>query len=224
LDSELGDYIGQGEQRAITEEDGSFTGEGNTNIVSINFDGGGGFFWYAQFAAPSGAVLAPGAYEGATRHPFQLPQDPGLSIFGEGRGCNTLTGRFDVVEAVYGATGVVERFAAEFEQHCEGGEPALFGHVLFDASSLVESIGIDIRPGNAFNSINPASRGVIPVAILGSEIFEVADVDVTTVAFAPEGAPLAHRKGPHVVDANHDGLDDLLAHFRSQETGIAYGD
>ena len=68
------------------------------------------------------------------------------------------------------------------------------------------------------------SRGVIPVAILGSDTFDVADVDVTTLAFGPAGAPLAHRNGPHRKDANRDRIKDLLAHFRTEETGIAFGD
>jgi sugar lactone lactonase YvrE len=82
---------------------------------------------------------------------------------------------------------------------------------------------IDIKPGNTTNPVNPTSRGVIPVAVLGSDTFDVADVDVTTLAFGPSGAPLAHRNGPHPKDANHDGLDDLLAHFRTEEAGIAPG-
>lgn len=45
-----------------------------------------------------------------------------------------LTGRFEVLEAVYGATGEVERFAATFEQHCEGGVPALLGSILFNST------------------------------------------------------------------------------------------
>ena len=45
-----------------------------------------------------------------------------------------------------------------------------------------------------------------------------------TLAFGPNGAPLAHRNGPHVKDANHDGFEDLLAHFPTEETGIALGD
>jgi hypothetical protein len=85
-------------------------------------------------------------------------------------------------------------------------------------------VEIDIRPGSDINPVNPFSRGVIPVAILGSEAFDVADVDVTTLALGPEGAPLAHRNGPHVKDANHDGVEDLLAHFRTEETGVAFGD
>ncbi len=85
-------------------------------------------------------------------------------------------------------------------------------------------IELDIKPGSDLNPINPMSRGVIPVAILGSDTFDVADVDVTTLAFGPAGAPLAHRNGPHRKDANRDRVKDLLAHFRTEETGIAFGD
>jgi hypothetical protein len=85
-------------------------------------------------------------------------------------------------------------------------------------------IEIDIKPGNASNPVQPFSQGVIPVAILGSDDFDVADVDVTTLAFGPAGAPLAHRNGPHPKDANHDGISDLLADFLTEEAGIAPGD
>ena len=67
-----------------------------------------------------------------------------------------------------------------------------------------------------------ARRGA--VAILGSDTFDVAEVDVTTLAFGPGAAPLAHRNGPHPKDANHDGVPDLLAHFRTEDAGIAPGD
>jgi probable HAF family extracellular repeat protein len=85
-------------------------------------------------------------------------------------------------------------------------------------------VEIDIKPGGDRSPINPKSRGVIPVAILGSDTFDVADVDVTTLAFGPGGAPLAHRRGPHAKDANRDGFEDLLAHFRTAEAGISPGD
>jgi hypothetical protein len=85
-------------------------------------------------------------------------------------------------------------------------------------------IEIDIMPASDTNTINPMNRGVIPVAILGSDSFDVADVDVTTLAFGPGAAPLAHRNGPHVKDANHDRFEDLLAHFLTEEASIALGD
>lgn len=72
---------------------------------------------------------------------------------------------------------------------------------------------IDIKPGSSANRINPKSKGVIPVAILGGGDL---DVDVSTVRFGPGLAAPAH-------DGHIDG-GDLILHFRTQETGIQAGD
>jgi hypothetical protein len=84
-------------------------------------------------------------------------------------------------------------------------------------------VEIDIKPDSDLNTINPHSRGVIPVAILGSDTFDVASIDATTLAFGPAGAPIAHLNG-HLQDVNYDGLMDLMLHFRTQDTGISCED
>jgi len=84
-------------------------------------------------------------------------------------------------------------------------------------------VDLDIKPGSDPNSINPDDGGVVPAAILGSQTFDVADVDATTLAFGPDGAAPDHSHGPHVEDVNGDGFADLLAHFPTEEAGIVFG-
>jgi hypothetical protein len=85
-------------------------------------------------------------------------------------------------------------------------------------------VNLDIKPGGDLNAINPMSQGVIPVAILGSDSFDVLEVDASTLAFGPAGVTPDHKKSAHSEDVNADGLTDLVSHYRTQEAGIAFGD
>lgn len=83
-------------------------------------------------------------------------------------------------------------------------------------------VDVDIKPGSDKNPVNTKSKGVIPVAILGSDDFDVADVDVESLAFGPDGAAPAHSG--HIEDVNDDGIGDLVLHFPIQDTCIASND
>jgi hypothetical protein len=65
---------------------------------------------------------------------------------------------------------------------------------------------------------------MIQVAILGSDSFDVADVDVTKLAFARGRAAPVDAAGGRRRDVNSDGFVDLVSRYRTAETGIAFGD
>ncbi|BCL79910.1 MAG TPA: hypothetical protein VHZ51_28065 [Ktedonobacteraceae bacterium] len=106
------------------------------STVSIGVTGYNGDLWTLDFGAPGTvapingkpAVLVPGTYSDAHRYPFN-GNGPGLALYGNGRGCNTVTGSFTIIDAVLGPQGYVQKFDATFVQHCEGGTSAASGQV-----------------------------------------------------------------------------------------------
>jgi hypothetical protein len=83
-------------------------------------------------------------------------------------------------------------------------------------------VTIDIRPGSFPNSINPRTHGVIPVAVLTTPSFDATTVDPSTVRFGVTGAEAAPTQSA-ADDVDGDGDNDMIFHFRTQQTGIACG-
>jgi hypothetical protein len=99
-------------------------------------------------------------------------------------------------------------------------------------------VPVDIKPGSCRNPLNVRSRGILPVAILGTEDFDVSQIDPTTVRLMGV-APLrwsmedvATPFEPFVgkedaFDCTTDGPDgflDLTLKFSTQEIVGALGD
>ena len=160
LESEPGDYIGQGLNFDITYTPsnsafffpqirrtigspgepaellfvlGTVTG-GLDNTFALLFFGTDGL----------GIPMQPGFFPDAERADFASPGHPGLDISFQNRGCNTLTGDFTVHDVAFSSAAAVatgssiERFAASFEQHCEGFSPALLGTFSYQAFAVPE--------------------------------------------------------------------------------------
>ena len=113
-------YVAQGQSTYYSTDTGS------SITASINYDKGvslsvngpyGTDWWYLDFAAPGNVPLTTGTFPGAARFPFQAGS-AGLSWYGDGRGDNTLSGYFNVLDVVY-SNGLLVSFAADFVQYDE---------------------------------------------------------------------------------------------------------
>jgi hypothetical protein len=96
-------------------------------------------------------------------------------------------------------------------------------------------VELDVKPQSCPNPLNVKSGGRLPVAILGTDDFDVNDVDVSTVTLEgvspvdhflrDETEPVANRQD--VCDCNEadpDGHLDLTLKFDKQEIVAALGD
>jgi hypothetical protein len=82
---------------------------------------------------------------------------------------------------------------------------------------------IDIKPGDSANHINLGSNGGIPVAILGTETFDVLQVDPLSVTLADAGIRI-RGKGKSIFstsDVNGDGLLDMILSIETEGLSLA---
>ena len=110
-------WIGQGQTQMYTTVTASVTYNLGAYSDSVHFAGGGGFG--LTIVGPNLSLPVVGMNSNATRWPFQ-GSGPGMDFTGPGRGNNTLTGYFNVLQAEYDASGQVAAFAVDFLQYDEG--------------------------------------------------------------------------------------------------------
>ena len=137
LDSEADAYVGDGQQLTFpaaqvqVSSRGSGTLAGNTARFVVGVFPDQFEMWFATPAAD--AHFSVGTYTDVVRFGAS-PDNPGLDVFGQGRGCNTVGGRFTVLEVAYSGD-VITSFAARFQMECEsaGAAARVFGGVWWSA-------------------------------------------------------------------------------------------
>jgi len=102
----------------------------------------------------------------------------------------------------------------------ENGDPVdlgfyVYGDVPIHLAVSVPKMTVDIKPGNDTNVINLKSKGVVPVAVLTTDVFDAREVDPATVRFA-EAAPARWT----LEDVDGDGDKDMLFHFKTEELNL----
>jgi hypothetical protein len=132
FNGDAGSYIYSGIETVTL---GAWSASATSSEVHISVDptdSTQGLWWDLYFDASKLAdpTLTTQVYEDAERWPFQDAGHPGFDVSGDGRGCNTVSGSFEI-EDLQMSNGTLQSFTATFEHHCEGAAPALRGCVHF---------------------------------------------------------------------------------------------
>jgi hypothetical protein len=118
VESQSGDYIGQGRTYRYTQATSRLTVSSTASRLEVSVRGDE--WWQLIVAEPSSqTALTTGTWDTTT-----LNGTPGASFFGEGRGCTTL-GKF-IVDSVQYAASTLDQITLRWEQRCD----ALSGPVL----------------------------------------------------------------------------------------------
>jgi hypothetical protein len=122
--SEPGDFIGLGQSGRLAPPAHLIKADA---LCSGNWLYSSVAGWTIEFSAPAGEPLRPGTY--GSPGPIRDRLRPGLRVSGNAHACQSVTGHFTITDAVFSASGDVERFRATFEQHCDAAGPALTGEL-----------------------------------------------------------------------------------------------
>jgi hypothetical protein len=78
-------------------------------------------------------------------------------------------------------------------------------------------VAVDIHPGSCPNPLNTKSGGLTPVAILGTENFDVEKIDITTITL--NGVPITKHSYEDVGTPEVPMLGKPLDHLACNEAG-----
>jgi hypothetical protein len=127
LQSDTGDWVGQGRTFTYTQVDSVLNVSASGGLLTIKVAGEED--WTGNFRAMNSLTqLQPGYYGNLRRAGFHNPRIGGIDFYGDGRGCNLVTGWFVIDDIAY-SNGNVSSLDLRFIQHCDGRAEALRGKI-----------------------------------------------------------------------------------------------
>jgi hypothetical protein len=128
MDSEPGDYIGQGQTYDFGSPGDRISASGSPDHLDFSaYASGSGSEYAAGFFAPQGQTLQAGVTYTDNAEYNATPSDAGMAMIAESRGCNTGVGSFTVDEIAFAPDRRLQAAAVRWTFRCHTGAPALRG-------------------------------------------------------------------------------------------------
>jgi hypothetical protein len=129
MDSEPGDYIGQGQTYDFSSPGDRISAGGAPDHLDFSvYAAGSGSEYAAGFFAPPGQTLQAGAtYTDDADSTSATPSDAGMAMIAESRGCNTGLGSFTVDEIAFAPDRTLRAAAVRWTFRCHRDAPAIRG-------------------------------------------------------------------------------------------------
>ena len=211
-------------------------------MAKFPLEGVGSYSYFGQSVAVSGDTIVVGAYNDDVT---DGPTNTGAAYLFRAEGTEWIVEKVTASDAagddgfgfsvsISGDTVIVgapweEDGSSEVSQVISAGAA-----YVFTLGGESTELFVDIRPGFCVNPLNPKSQGVLPVAILGTEDFDVKTIDPRSIRLSREGAdgevaPIRGHYGdvgkpnqcepesPTCYDSLRDGYKDLILMFKTQE-------
>jgi len=198
LQSDAGDYIGAGKSYSYTQASAQISISATGGHLTIGISGDEN--WSGDFQVPNTySQLQPGSYNNLQRYPFHDPAKGGLSWYGEGRGCNTLTGWF-VIDSVTYADNVLTAIDLRFEQHCEGATAALHGQIHWTSNESTTPPGpVNPPPAGLWQPVAGSTPATGNYIYLQSEVGDYIGQGLT-YTYTPSNATIGvNASGGHLT-------------------------
>ncbi|UCG52216.1 MAG: choice-of-anchor L domain-containing protein [Candidatus Latescibacterota bacterium] len=228
-----------------------FTSEEYNEYVNTPFNDVFGFFLNGTNIALLPDMVTPVAVNNVNcNNPYNPPTGANCDLFinndlSDGGGA--IDTEMDGLTVVLTATSAVNPGVNHFKLAiADAGDQILDSNVLIKAESFVCAppvlpVYFDLKPTSCPNAYSPKNKGVTPAAILGTDSFNVTDIDPASLllggAIAPirwaledVATPVMDWEPCDCTTMGPDGYTDLTIKFSSQEiaaflgSGVAHGD